>query len=278
MSLLSLELGGRPFRADAGRAVSLAIPLDFGGPQAHAFGAPRAASVALEGGGFVGDVARGGSCNVGRLDLTPHCNGTHTECIGHVVRERVSISEVLGESLLPATLISITPEPGAGHPEADPEVAAAGDLLVSARALRAALIAFPDLVLYRAIVIRTLPNDPAKRARDWDAGPVPYLTRAAGALLAELGCEHVLVDLPSLDRMADGGRLAAHRAFWGLPAGSTALAEAARPQATVTELIHVPDALADGIYLLDLQAPAFVADAAPSRPLLMPLEELGSRA
>jgi hypothetical protein len=130
-------------------------------------------------------------------------------------------------------------------------------------------------VLYRALVIRTLPNDEQKRRRDWDDGrAVPYLTRAAGALLAELGCEHVLVDLPSLDRMADRGKLAAHRAFWGLAPGATRAAETARGRCTVTELVYVPDALADGNYLLDLQLPAFVADAAPSRPLLMPLEAL----
>jgi arylformamidase len=273
MSAIGLEFGGRPFRADAAKAQSLAIPLDFAGTQAHAFGAPRASVRPLQGGDFVGAVTRGGSCNVGRHDLIPHCNGTHTECIGHVTAEPVAISTVLIETLLPATLISIVPERAAGHPEADADIAAADDLLVSARALRAALIAFPDLVLYKAIVIRTLPNDAAKRSRDWDQGPVPYLTRAAGALLAELGCEHVLVDLPSLDRMADRGKLAAHRAFWGLPPGSTALASAQRPQCTVTELIFVPDQLADGTYLLDLQVPEFVADAAPSRPLLMPLEE-----
>jgi hypothetical protein len=39
----------------------------------------------------------------------------------------------------------------------------------------------------------------------------------------------------------------------------------------VTELAYAPDAAPDGLYLLDLQVPAFVADAAPSRPVLYPL-------
>jgi kynurenine formamidase len=275
VSRLELEIGGRRFAADSGRATSLAIPLDFHGAQPHAFGAPRARGAALEGRGFVGDVGRGGSCNVGTYALTPHCNGTHTECVGHLTAEPAGIDALTPEPLIPATLVTVEPEPAAGHPEADAEIAAPDDPLVSARALRAALVRFPDLVLYRAIAIRTLPNGEAKRARDWDDGaPVPYLTRAAAALLAELGCEHVLVDLPSLDRMADRGKLAAHRAFWGLAEGATHAAEARRGRCTVTELIYVPDVLADGPYLLDLQLPAFVADAAPSRPLLMPLEAL----
>ena len=44
--------------------------------------------------------------------------------------------------------------------------------------------------------------------------------------------------------------------------------------ALVTELAYVPDSVADGLYLLDLQVPAFGADAAPSRPVLYPLRPL----
>ncbi|HSN70749.1 MAG TPA: hypothetical protein VLT59_04540, partial [Steroidobacteraceae bacterium] len=69
----------------------------------------------------------------------------------------------------------------------------------------------------------------------------------------------------------DGGRLQAHRAWWGLPPGSKNLAAARRSACTVTELAYVPDTAPDGRYLLDLHVPAFLADAAPSRPVLLPL-------
>ena len=42
--------------------------------------------------------------------ITPHCNGTHTECLGHITHERYSIHEQLKDSLIPATLISVVPE------------------------------------------------------------------------------------------------------------------------------------------------------------------------
>jgi hypothetical protein len=35
----------------------------------------------------------------------------------------------------------------------------------------------------------------------------------------------------------------------------------------------MPDECADGLYLLDLQVPAFATDAAPSRPVLYPIRE-----
>jgi hypothetical protein len=46
------------------------------------------------------------------------------------------------------------------------------------------------------------------------------------------------------------------------------LAAATRPAATITELAFVPDSVADGAYLLELQVPALSGDAVPSRPLL----------
>jgi arylformamidase len=37
---------------------------------------------------------------------------------------------------------------------------------------------------------------------------------------------------------------------------------------TITEMIHVPGEVPDGDYLLELQLPHFINDAAPSRPVL----------
>jgi hypothetical protein len=42
----------------------------------------------------------------------------------------------------------------------------------------------------------------------------------------------------------------------------------------VTELAYVPEPVPDGLYLLDLQVPAFATDAAPSRPVIYPLIEV----
>jgi hypothetical protein len=120
----------------------------------------------------------------------------------------------------------------------------------------------------RALVIRTVPNGPDKRTCDYTDMTPPYLTREAAQYLIERGIEHLVVDLPSIDRAHDEGRLTAHRLFFGLPPGDSALAHAARPQCTITELAYVADDSADGPYLLQLQTPAINGDAVPSRPLL----------
>jgi hypothetical protein len=120
----------------------------------------------------------------------------------------------------------------------------------------------------RALIIRTLPNPPDKQHQNYGDSTPPYLTREAAELLIEHGIEHLVVDLPSIDRAHDEGRLTAHRIFFGLPPGSTTLARATRARATVTELAYIPDAATDGPYLLELQVPALGGDAVPSRPLL----------
>ena len=42
-------------------------------------------------------------------------------------------------------------------------------------------------------------------------------------------------------------------------------------RASITELAWIAPEIPDGLYLLDLQLPPFLADAAPSRPLLFPV-------
>ena len=118
-----------------------------------------------------------------------------------------------------------------------------------------------------------LPNPRSKRNRRWaGASPHPYFTREAAALLRDQSVQHVLVDVPSLDRADDGGRMIAHRTFWELASTGHATTPPALGR-TITELIYVPDAVADGPGLLNLQVSPLGNDAVPSRPVFMPLVE-----
>ena len=96
------------------------------------------------------------------------------------------------------------------------------------------------------------------------AGVTVKLWAEAVAVAAAAGVKHWLCDVPSVDREDDGGHLLAHHAWWHYP-------EAPRTDATITELIFVPDEAADGLYLLNLQVAPIESDAAPSRPLIFPL-------
>jgi arylformamidase len=270
-----IALSGGDVRVDLARPLSLALTLDFDGPQPRHFGAPRASARPFEAPGFSGAVASGASCNCEVLTLIPHCQGTHTECAGHLTREKLDAYRVVPAGLLPALLLSVTPEVAALSGESTAPAPAAGDLLISARALAAAWPAASPFAA-RALVIRTLPNAADKRARDYSLATPPYLSREAAQLLVSRGIAHLIVDVPSLDRTHDEGRLTAHRIFFGLPPGSTQLRAAARSDATVTEFAFVPDELPDGAYLLEIQVPALAGDAVPSRPLLYPLLPLTS--
>ena len=115
--------------------------------------------------------------------------------------------------------------------------------------------------------MRTLRDGTPLRAYEGPA-PAPYLSRQAATWIVGRGIETLVLDLPSADRADDGGRLTAHRVFFGLPPGSRDARAASRPRATITELAWIPAEVADGYYLLDLQIPSFNTDAAPSRPLL----------
>lgn len=266
----TLEIDGRRFSAELGAGRDLAIPLEFDGVQPRWFGAPLAHCAALESAGFSGRVASGASCNCSTFTLTPHCDGTHTECAGHVTLEPLEVRAVVPLAPMPALLLSVAPVAFAVGGEGSRPAPLPGDKLITAAALAAA---WPTQLPYepRALVVRTLPNPIAKRSRDYRVEPAAFLSLPAAQLLVERGIEHLVLDLPSADRAADGGQLSAHRAFFGLPAGSTALAAAARAQCTITELAYVDDSIADGCYLLALQVPSLGGDALPSRPILYPV-------
>ncbi len=257
---------------DLAAAVDLAIPLDLHGAQPRHFGAPAASAQPLELAGFTGAVAQGASCNCEVVTLIPHCNGTHTECVAHLTREPLDAYRVAPAGLIPALLVSVTPAAAGDTREGTVPAPNAQDLLVTRRALQDAWPAHAPFAA-RALVVRTLPNPESKRQRDYTGQNAAYLSREAAQLLVERGIEHLVVDLPSIDREHDEGQLTAHHIFFGLRAGVTQLQAATRAHATVTELAYVPEALADGAYLLELQVPALSGDAVPSRPLLYALLE-----
>ena len=273
---LHFDRDGRKWSADLNSGYDLSLPLAFNGAQPRFFAAPNASAAPYAIGDFSGNVASGASCNCNTVSLTPHCNGTHTESIAHIVATDASIRDIAPRELLVACLISIAPRAASQVADALNPLAQSDDPVIDSRQLCDALLSLDaaavDTETIDALIVRTLPNDLGKTNRDYDVLVCPpYFTAAAIQVAVDFGIRHILTDLPSLDRMRDDGLLAAHRAFWGLPLGSTDAKLARRPKATVTELCFVDNAVADGWYLLNLQVAPFMADAAPSRPIIYPL-------
>ena len=250
----------------------LSIPIKFNGPQPNAYGADAATSKPI------GDTREGSSVNFEQYTFIPHCNGTHTECVGHITDERISVLDCLRYVFVAAVLVSVEPE------------TRDGELLITADMLRAASESEPpalaggvkvtdnaasDPPAYaggsdKALVVRTLPNDESKMTRRYGEGNLPpYFTAEAMEYIVAGGFTHLLVDMPSIDRMFDEGKLVNHRIFWNVEPGSREVNAATRMNSTITELIYVPEEVADGEYLLNLQIAPFVSDCSPSRPILL---------
>ncbi|AYA37842.1 cyclase family protein [Hymenobacter oligotrophus] len=249
----SIQYGGRAFNYNPAAPISVALPLAPGSEQVNCFWAEPVQIDVIRVGSFVGSVAEGGSTNYKRVHVTPHGNGTHTECFGHISPDAATLPSCLQQYLFVAWLISVEPR----H-QLD------GDYVVELFDVQPLLQAAP--VPPQALVIRTLPNDEAKRTRQYSGQNPPYLSAELAQYLVGQGIDHLLLDLPSVDRELDNGVLAAHHIFWQYPANT-------RRQATITELIFVPNAVLDGLYLLNLQVTALELDASPSNPVLYALTE-----
>jgi len=271
MSLFTIKTGEQEFSIDAAKPLSIAIPLRFNGAQPNAYDVERATSEPCRAGEIVGDTRLGGSVNFEQYKFIPHCNGTHTEGVGHITHERISIHECLRDAFLLAKLISVTPEKAADSEETYAIEFGANDLLITRKALEKALNNPQSAIRNpksQALIVRTLPNDEDKLTRTYLAEIPPFLTTEAMHCLDENGVRHLLVDLPSIDRIFDDGKLSNHRIFWNVRPGAFEISEASLIHRTITELVYVPNEIADGDYLLNLQIAPFAADASPSRPVL----------
>lgn len=243
--------------------IDISIPLRFNGPQPNAYGVEAAVSKPVEAGELVGDTRLGGSVNFEQCTFIPHCNGTHTECVGHITDERISVRDCLREIFIPAMLVTVEPK------NID------GEELITAEMLRMAVTPEEPApadksVRSPALIVRTLPNDESKLTRIYGEENVPpYFTAKAMEYIVECGFKHLLVDLPSIDRIFDDGKLTNHRIFWNVEAGGRETSAVTRVNSTITELIYVPSEVTDGKYLLNLQIAPFESDAAPSRPVLL---------
>jgi arylformamidase len=264
---ITFILGGRDLRIETGELLDISIPLEFNGAQPNSYDADMASSKACEIGDFIGDTRRGGSCNFDELRLIPHCNGTHTECVGHISDERISIHETLIDVLIPSVLITVTPENAMSASDRYTPEKKESDYLITKDSISEALKG-ADNHYFEGLIIRTLPNDDLKKSRRYMKQQPPFFSLEAMEYVSELKVKHLLVDIPSVDRAFDKGKLSTHHIYWKVPQGNHDVDKVNHSMNTITEMIYVPNDIPDGWYMLNLQIPNFVSDAAPSRPFI----------
>ncbi|MFN0213698.1 MAG: cyclase family protein [Saprospiraceae bacterium] len=246
---INFDHAGRNYSADLSDPIDLSIPLRNGAENPNCFWAPFPEFSPVRSGNFVGSTTEGGVVNFFNIRLNPHGNGTHTECVGHIAKERFVLRECLVESHFLAKVVSLYSR------RTD-----SGDRVIFQDQIREVFSKNES----KALIIRTLPNDDLKLRQNYSGTNPAYLHHEAVEYLVECGLKHLLLDLPSVDREEDGGQLLAHRAFWKYP-------HATRAHATITEMVFVPNTVKDGLYLLNLQTTSLDLDASPSKPVIYKL-------
>ncbi len=250
---IELHWGAQRYRANLAEPLDISIPLQVGMGTVNCFYAPPMEVTPVVAGSFIGATAQGGPVNFFNVKINPHGNGTHTECVGHIAKTPYTIHQSLQKFHFFAKLVSLYPQK-----------TVTGDRVLLPEQIKEA---FEGSKLPEAVIIRTLPNDDWKLRTNYSGANPPYLHAEAMQWLVAQGVQHLLIDLPSVDREEDGGQLAAHRAFWQYP-------EQPRENCTITELVYIRNFIKDDLYLLNIQIASFEIDVSPSKPVLYQLQML----
>lgn len=238
-------------KVNLSKGIDLSIPLsnDDKNPLAWYVKPPQFTPVMED--GWVGSVEKGGAVNFRNIFFNPHGHGTHTECLGHITPEIYSINQLLNQYFFQAVVISVEPR------------SIGEDSVITLDQLES-LNQYPSI---EALIIRTLPNADAKKSKNYSSTNPPYIDVSCLSILNQLGVQHLLIDLPSVDKEHDNGELAFHHGFWEVNK------ENPRFDRTITEMIFVPNEVEDGVYLLNLQVAPFENDASPSRPVIFEMRK-----
>ena len=243
-------------KIDLSKPIDISIPLTNTDQNPIAWYIEKPIIEPVKVGDWIGKVSEGASTNFNNIFFNPHGHGTHTECLGHITREFYSINQTLKQFFFMAELISILPEN------------LNNDLVITKNQIKKSL----NENRPEALIIRTLPNLESKKHLKYSHTNPPYLSEDAAVFIREIGVKHLLIDLPSVDREEDEGKLLAHKAFWNVTDINN-LNKDARLDCTITEMIYVDDKIIDGNYLLNLQIVNFENDASPSKPILYEIKK-----
>lgn len=243
----------RAYQIDLSKPLDLSIELkgSLENPIAWYLDPPRVEPVTM--GDWVGKVSLGGSStNFNNIYFNPHAHCTHTECVGHISGEFYNINDALSQYFFLAQLVTITPE-----------IHSNGDKVITLKQIQKVF----NSVEQKAFIIRTLPNTNQKKSFKYSNTNPAYLDPLAVEFLKQKDIEHLLVDLPSVDKEKDQGKLASHKVFWNVSDVNN-LDQEVRFHATITEFIFVDNYIEDGLYFLNLQVGSICNDASISRPVI----------
>ena len=248
--IATIQYNSKKYQIDLSQPLDISIPMRASKSNVNAWYLEEPKIEPVKDGEWIATVKDGACINFNNIFFNPHGHGTHTECVGHITEKVHSINQNLKQFFFLAEVVTVPPEK------------LKGDFVISKKQLQFAL----GNKKRDAIVIRTLPNTKEKLTAQYSHTNPTYLSEEAAQYLKEKNIKHLLIDLPSVDKEKDECELLAHNAFWNT-SGKL------RMDATITELIFVPNSIEDGTYFLNLQIAPFENDGTPSKPVLYKIME-----
>tara|TARA_Y100001970_G_C14021868_1_gene743962 strand:+ start:124 stop:924 length:801 start_codon:yes stop_codon:yes gene_type:complete len=261
--IAKIEIGKKKYTIDLNKFYDLSIPIDINKKSPSFYDEkPIIIKYYKDQDNKIWSTKDGAPCNIPIIDLNIHCGTTHSECRSHITKESLTISEVIKDFFIPSILLSVEPQDTINNETYHCNFNNK-DSIITERLLKKHLELYKGKSI-KAIIIRTLPNiENEVLSKDYNKEHNPFFSNEAILYIKSLGIEHLIVDIPSIDRFDDGGNLGNHQIFWGLtdiPNNNT-----------ITELAFISNEIKDGFYILSLNVSNINLDASPCRPIIYPI-------
>ena len=212
--IINIYHNNQDYKIDTKESFDISITYKFNGAQPNNYDVNPGQLSPLKSGETTYSVRAGAGCNVPEISMNIHCTGTHTEYVGHLLDNPGDIGMVLKDIIIPAVLISIGPNSIVGTKESYHYSVREHELVVSRESIQKEVEKWSEHQP-QALIIRTIPNAEDKKYYQYSINPPAFFTNDALRYICDSGIQHLVVDLPSIDRMSDNGILGNHRIFWG---------------------------------------------------------------
>lgn len=266
---IKITFNNQNYKLNFKKQHDISIPLDFNGKQPNFYNVTNAVMKPLQTESISWAVSDDAPCNVPEVALNIHCNGTHTESVGHLLSKKNNIGEIVKDIFIPSILITLKPKLFNMQSEKYHIKINNNENIITSQNIKRKINDFmiPNI---KGLIIRTLPNNKEKKEFNYSDNSYPFFTNNAIKFLNKIGIKHLFVDTPSIDRFNDDGILGNHRLFWSDEGGELNKTS----KKTITELCYINNEIKDGFYFINLQLPHFKLDAAPSRPILIEADKV----
>ena len=198
--IINIFHNNQDYKIDTKISFDISIPYNFNGAQPNFYDVNPGQLKPFKSGGIIYSVAAGSGCNVPEISMNIHCSGTHTEFVGHLLANTGDVGILLKDILIPAVLITVDPNLFASVKESYHCDVNNNEFVVSRESVQNEVKKW-EAHQARTLIIRTTPNTEDKKYYRYTQNIPPFFTNDALRYIIDSDIEHLVVDLPSIDRM-----------------------------------------------------------------------------